>query len=68
MIQAFGFCGHGSQVGPGFGEVLADLIVDGRTDTPIAPFSIRRFKNEVPVSDKLAHEFDAPAAAGVRAG
>jgi sarcosine oxidase subunit beta len=64
LFHAFGFCGHGFQVGPGVGAVLADLIVDGRTDTPIASFSITRFKNEVQVSDKLALEFDAPASSG----
>ncbi|PVE24953.1 FAD-dependent oxidoreductase [Microvirga sp. KLBC 81] len=68
LFHAFGFCGHGFQVGPGVGAVLADLIVDGITDTPIAPFSINRFRNAVQVSDKLAHEFDAPAAPGSRAG
>jgi sarcosine oxidase subunit beta len=44
--------------------VLADLIADGGTDTPIAPFSIKRFENHVQVSEKLAHEFDAPASPG----
>jgi sarcosine oxidase subunit beta len=64
LLHAFGFCGHGFQVGPGVGAVLADLIADGGTDTPIDAFSIRRFRKEVQVSDKLAHEFDAPAASG----
>jgi sarcosine oxidase subunit beta len=64
LFHAFGFCGHGFQVGPGVGAVLADLIADGKTDTPIEAFSIRRFRKEVQVSDKLAHEFDAPAASG----
>ena len=45
-------------------EVLADLIADGSTDTPIEAFSIGRFRKEVQVSDKLAHEFDAPASSG----
>ncbi len=64
LFHAFGFCGHGFQVGPGVGAVLADLIADGRTDTPIEAFSIGRFTKEVQVSDKLAHEFDAPASSG----
>lgn len=62
LFHAFGFCGHGFQVGPGVGAVLADLIVDGGTGTPIAPFAIGRFRDTVQVSEKLAHEFDAPAA------
>jgi len=64
LFHAFGFCGHGFQVGPGVGAVLADLIADGSTDTPIEAFSIGRFRKEVQVSDKLAHEFDAPASSG----
>jgi sarcosine oxidase subunit beta len=68
LFHAFGFCGHGFQVGPGVAAVLADLIVDGRTDTPIDLFAINRFKNVVEVSDKLAREFDVPAASGGRAG
>ncbi len=62
LFHAFGFCGHGFQVGPGVAAVLVDLIVDGKTDTPIDIFSIGRFKNTVQVSDKLAREFDMPAA------
>lgn len=68
LFHAFGFCGHGFQVGPGVAAVLADLIIDGRTDTPIDIFSIGRFKNAVQVSDKLAHEFDGAAASSVRGG
>jgi sarcosine oxidase subunit beta len=68
LFHAFGFCGHGFQVGPGVAAVLADLIIDGRTDTPIDLFSINRFKNAVQVSDKLAREFDVPAASGTRGG
>ena len=68
LFHAFGFCGHGFQVGPGVAAVLVDLIVDGRTDTPIDLFSINRFKSSVQVSDKLAREFDVPATAGNQAG
>lgn len=43
LHYAFGFCGHGFQIGPGVGETMAELIATGATSTPIAPFSIRRF-------------------------
>jgi sarcosine oxidase subunit beta len=66
LFHAFGFCGHGFQVGPGVAAVLTDLIIDGRTDTPIDLFSINRFKDAVQVSDKLAYEFDVPAASDTR--
>jgi sarcosine oxidase subunit beta len=68
LYHAFGFCGHGFQVGPGVAAVLVDLMVEGRTDTPIDIFSIARFKDAVQISDKLAREFDGPAVAGGRAG
>jgi sarcosine oxidase subunit beta len=43
LFYAFGFCGHGFQLGPGVGDVLAELIDTGATTTPIDPFHIRRF-------------------------
>lgn len=43
LFYAFGFCGHGFQLGPGVGDVMAELMSTGRTSTFIAPFSIRRF-------------------------
>jgi sarcosine oxidase subunit beta len=43
LFHAFGFCGHGFQLGPAVGAVLSELIVKGTTATPIAPFSIDRF-------------------------
>jgi len=43
LFYAFGFCGHGFQLGPGVGDVMAELIATGRTSTPIEPFRIGRF-------------------------
>lgn len=43
LYYAFGFCGHGFQLGPGVGDVMAELISTGQTTTPIEPFSIARF-------------------------
>jgi sarcosine oxidase subunit beta len=43
LHYAFGFCGHGFQLGPGVGEVMAELIATGATSTPLEPFSIGRF-------------------------
>ena len=45
LFHAFGFCGHGFQLGPGVGAVMADLVVKGATDTPIDDFNISRFGN-----------------------
>lgn len=44
LFHAFGFCGHGFQLGPAVGAVLSELIVDGRSDTPIEGLSIGRFR------------------------
>jgi sarcosine oxidase subunit beta len=44
LIHAFGFSGAGFQIAPGVGEVLADLVRDGTTSTPIEAFAIDRFK------------------------
>lgn len=43
LFHGFGFAGAGFQIGPGVGAVLADLVRDGTTATPIAAFSILRF-------------------------
>jgi sarcosine oxidase subunit beta len=43
LYYAFGFCGHGFQLGPGVGDVMAELIDTGATTTPIEPFHIARF-------------------------
>lgn len=43
LFHAFGFCGHGFQLGPGVGDVMAELIATGRTETPLADFRIERF-------------------------
>jgi sarcosine oxidase, subunit beta len=44
LFHAFGFSGAGFQIAPGVGEVLAELVRDGRTSTPIEAFAIERFK------------------------
>lgn len=43
LIHAFGFSGHGFQLGPATGAVVADLILQGKTATNISGFSPRRF-------------------------
>ena len=43
LFHAFGFCGHGFQLGPGVGDVMAELIATGTSETPIGGMSIDRF-------------------------
>lgn len=43
LIHAFGFSGAGFQIGPAVGAIAAELVRDGRTETPIDAFAIDRF-------------------------
>ena len=43
LIHAFGFSGHGFQLGPGTGAVLAELATQGHSSTDISGFRIARF-------------------------
>ena len=43
VYHAFGFSAHGFQLAPIVGRILSELILDGKTGLPIAPFSIERF-------------------------
>ncbi|CDX12193.1 Sarcosine oxidase, subunit beta [Mesorhizobium plurifarium] len=47
LFHAFGFCGHGFQLGPGVGEAMAELITTGRCETPLHDFRIDRFAGAV---------------------
>lgn len=58
LFHAFGFCGHGFQIGPGVGLCLSEMIVEGVTQTPLEPFSIERFRTAATVSEKFRKEFD----------
>lgn len=43
VYHAFGYCGHGFQLGPIVGSVIADLVTKGNSNLPIDPFRIDRF-------------------------
>ncbi|MRV70468.1 FAD-dependent oxidoreductase [Duganella sp. FT92W] len=43
LYYAFGFSGEGFQLGPGVGDVMAELIATGATSTPIERYHIGRF-------------------------
>ena len=43
LIHGFGFSGHGFQLGPGMGRILADLVVDGDAGVPLDGLAVDRF-------------------------
>ena len=43
LVIAAGFSGHGFCLGPVTGQIIADLVVDGRSSLPIEPFRRDRF-------------------------
>src|SRR5437588_8851195 len=52
LVHAFGFSGHGFQLGPAIGPILAELITQGQSASPLEPFAIARFADgrEVPAA------------------
>lgn len=46
LFHAFGFCGHGFQLAPIVGRLLAELVTEGRSSLPIDAFAVDRFANE----------------------
>lgn len=48
LIHAFGFCGHGFQLAPIVGRLIADMIVDGRPRLALDAFSPLRFRSANP--------------------
>jgi len=46
LIQANGYSGHGFMVAPRVTELIAELIVDGKTSMPIDELNLKRFEGE----------------------
>ncbi len=46
LVHGFGFSGHGFQLGPAVGAVLAELSLDGHTTTSIAGLAMTRFTTD----------------------
>jgi sarcosine oxidase, subunit beta len=43
LFHAFGFSGHGFQLGPAIGAIIAELVLDGRSDVSLEAFRIDRW-------------------------
>lgn len=44
LWHVFGFSGHGFQLVPVVGSIMADLAIEGRTSRPIAAFALQRLR------------------------
>jgi len=45
LFHACGFSGHGFQLGPVIGQILAELVTTGTSSTPLAAFAVDRFQD-----------------------
>ncbi|WP_077000928.1 FAD-binding oxidoreductase [Variovorax sp. KK3] len=43
LVHAFGFSAHGFELGPIGGKIVSELVLEGRSTLPIAPFAVDRF-------------------------
>ena len=46
LFHQFGFSAHGFQLGPAAGAVMAEMIVNGHTNTPLDGLQITRFSQD----------------------
>lgn len=44
LVHSFGFSAHGFELGPIGGKIVSELILNGESTLPIAPFSVERFE------------------------
>lgn len=45
LVVGYGFSGHGFKLSPSVGRVLAQEALGLRTDVPLAPYALERFRN-----------------------
>ena len=43
LVHIFGFSAHGFELGPIGGKIVAELVLEGKSSLPIAPFAVDRF-------------------------
>lgn len=55
LVHAFGFSGHGFQLGPAVGEVIAELVQNGRSTTSIELLDIKRFLSAAEQQSPATH-------------
>jgi sarcosine oxidase subunit beta len=55
LFHAFGFCGHGFQLGPAAGAVLAEVAATGHSETDISGLGIERLLGQA-IANPGIHE------------
>jgi glycine/D-amino acid oxidase-like deaminating enzyme len=53
LVVVTGLSGHGLALGPAIGRIAAELATEGRTNSPIGAFSLRRFEGDTPIPKKM---------------
>lgn len=51
---AAGFSGHGFQHGPSVGRILAEIVLDGKSDFDLSPFALDRFEKKKESEERQA--------------
>lgn len=46
LVHAFGFSAHGFALGPIGGQIVSELVLDGKSTLPIEPFAVDRFQRK----------------------
>ncbi|MEQ9199545.1 MAG: hypothetical protein RLN80_06115, partial [Rhodospirillales bacterium] len=65
VIHAFGFNGHGFELGPKVGAVVAEIAATGGTNTPLDGLTIHRFlDNEKMNATQMANSEEIQIAQG----
>lgn len=54
LWHVFGFCGHGFQLAPAVGEIVAKSLVSGNLDPRLAPFAVDRQPPQPPRNDEAS--------------
>ncbi|MBY5760258.1 FAD-binding oxidoreductase [Rhizobium leguminosarum] len=54
LWHVFGFCGHGFQLAPAVGEIVAQSLITGDVDPRLAPFAADRFAPRSPRNDEVS--------------
>jgi sarcosine oxidase subunit beta len=60
LVHAFGFSAHGFELGPIVGQIVAELLLDGRCSLPIEPFAITRFADRQGTAEAVSSAHSTP--------